>query len=180
MIARARKGFTLIEILVVVAIIAILASIVIVELGPAQQSGRDARRLSDLKSVQNALEFYYQKCGFYPGGVNCGTGNPSTWGSGSTPNANSLAYVLENSGVGVTANQFPVDPSAPQRTYAYGVSSGNSGYILAAILENTNNAVFQNYNPPSNSQTGYTWTTDPSASLQPSPSCQKPTYCVAM
>src|SRR5579863_3533942 len=66
-VSFARKGFTLIEILIVVAIIAILASIVLVGLGPTQQAGRDARRLSDLHEVQNGLELYYNSCGYYPG-----------------------------------------------------------------------------------------------------------------
>ena len=57
----------MIEILIVVAIIGILASVVLVGLGPTQQSGRDARRLSDLHEVQNAIELYYQKYGIYPG-----------------------------------------------------------------------------------------------------------------
>ena len=67
MMTNQRKGFTLIEILIVVAIIAILASVVLVGLGPTQQAGRDARRISDLHEVQNGLELYYNKCGYYPG-----------------------------------------------------------------------------------------------------------------
>ena len=57
------KGFTLIEILIVVAIIAILASVVLVGLGPTQSGGRDARRVSDLSEVQNGFELYYNKSG---------------------------------------------------------------------------------------------------------------------
>src|SRR5579872_5066555 len=71
-----RKGFTLIEILIVVAIIAILASIVLVGLGPTQQSGRDARRLSDLHEVQNVVELYYNDCGFYPSAAAPASGCP--------------------------------------------------------------------------------------------------------
>src|ERR1035441_6676978 len=67
---RAQSGFTLIEILIVVAIIAILASVVLVGLGPTQQAGRDARRISDLNEAQNGLELYYNKCGYYPGPTN--------------------------------------------------------------------------------------------------------------
>ena len=66
MIKNTRKGFTLIEILIVVAIIAILASVVLVGLGPTQQAGRDARRISDLSEIQNGLELYYNAKGQYP------------------------------------------------------------------------------------------------------------------
>ncbi len=55
MTKQERKGFTLIEILIVVAIIAILASVVLVGLAPTQREGRDARRISDLAQVQNGL-----------------------------------------------------------------------------------------------------------------------------
>src|SRR2546422_562625 len=67
-----KKGFTLIEILIVVAIIALLASIVLVGLGPARVKGRDARRVADIRQMQNALEIWNTKCGSYPqGGVAC-------------------------------------------------------------------------------------------------------------
>src|ERR1700722_4325417 len=50
-----RKGFTLIELLVVIAIIGLLASIILASLNTAQQKGRDARRLEDLKEIANAI-----------------------------------------------------------------------------------------------------------------------------
>lgn len=65
---KKNKGFTLIELLVVIAIIAVLASIVLVSLNTARQKGRDARRIADLKSIQAALELYYDKYGYYPTG----------------------------------------------------------------------------------------------------------------
>lgn len=51
-----RRGFTLIELLVVIAIIGLLASVVIASLSSARAKGRDARRLSDLRSAGNAIE----------------------------------------------------------------------------------------------------------------------------
>jgi type II secretion system protein G len=52
------KGFTLIELLVVVAIIGILATVVLSSLSNARERARDAKRLSDVKTIQTALEMY--------------------------------------------------------------------------------------------------------------------------
>ena len=75
-----KKGFTLIELLVVMFIIAILASLVIVNVNSARKTARDAKRMSDLKSIQGALEMYNNKSGSYPktfytkGSAGCDTG----------------------------------------------------------------------------------------------------------
>ena len=58
-----KRGFTLIELLVVIAIIGILSSVVLASLNSARQKGRDARRISDLKQLQLALELYYDSNG---------------------------------------------------------------------------------------------------------------------
>jgi len=55
----------LIELLVVIAIIGILSSIVLASLNSARQKGRDARRISDVKQMQLALELYYDATGQY-------------------------------------------------------------------------------------------------------------------
>ena len=60
------SGFTLIEMLVVVAIIGLLASVVITGLGSARQKARDTRRISDIRQIQNALETYYSNNTSYP------------------------------------------------------------------------------------------------------------------
>jgi prepilin-type N-terminal cleavage/methylation domain-containing protein len=60
------RGFTLIELLVVIAIIGILSSVVLASLNSARQKGRDARRISDIKQIQLALELYYDANGQYP------------------------------------------------------------------------------------------------------------------
>lgn len=64
--AAKQKGFTLIELLVVIAIIAVLTSIAVVALGSARRKARDAKRVADVKAIQNALELYYQESNGYP------------------------------------------------------------------------------------------------------------------
>lgn len=53
------RGFTLIELLVVIAIIGLLSSVVLASLNTARQKSRDARRLSDVKQLQTALELIF-------------------------------------------------------------------------------------------------------------------------
>jgi prepilin-type N-terminal cleavage/methylation domain-containing protein len=59
-----KSGFTLIELLVVVAIIGILATIIISSLSSARERARDARRLSDMKTIYTALVQYDLDNGF--------------------------------------------------------------------------------------------------------------------
>jgi prepilin-type N-terminal cleavage/methylation domain-containing protein len=65
---RISRGFTLIELLVVIAIIGILSSVVLASLNSARVKGRDARRVSDVKQLQLALELYYDNNQSYPVG----------------------------------------------------------------------------------------------------------------
>ena len=139
-----RKGFTLIEILIVVAIIAILASVVLVGLGPTQQAGRDARRLSDLHETQNGLELYYNKCGFYPGSAAAtactAANNVNTGGYAS------MVTAITGSGLGIPS--IPLDPTnATPHIYRFATDANASNYILSAVLENKNNSVFTSYTP---------------------------------
>ncbi|MBU1200490.1 type II secretion system GspH family protein [Patescibacteria group bacterium] len=62
-----KKGFTLLELLVVIGIIAILVSLATVAYTSAQKKSRDSRRQADLKAVQSALEVYYSEHSYvYP------------------------------------------------------------------------------------------------------------------
>ena len=63
---KQNKGFTLVELLVVVSIIGILSTIVLGSLGSARQKARDAKRASDLMQIKTALEMYYNDNRTYP------------------------------------------------------------------------------------------------------------------
>jgi len=64
-----KKGFTLIELLVVVAIMGMLAALAVVALNNARARARDARRISDIKQIQTALELYFLDNNDYPAGA---------------------------------------------------------------------------------------------------------------
>ena len=58
--AQDKRGFTLLELLIVIAIIAVLSAILIFVLNPAEtlRKGRDSERISDLATINRALAFY--------------------------------------------------------------------------------------------------------------------------
>lgn len=58
-----KKGFSLLELLVTVGIIAILLAIGVTSYSTVQKKSRDAKRRGDLRTIQQALEQYYSTCG---------------------------------------------------------------------------------------------------------------------
>ena len=69
-----KTGFTLIEVLFVMTIIAMLAMIFFIAVGNAQKKARDAIRKADLAEIQKALDIYYYDnpaAGEYPGEGGC-------------------------------------------------------------------------------------------------------------
>ena len=68
-----KRGFTLIELLVVIVIIGILATLATVALGSARMKARDARRISDVKQIQTALELFYNSANMYPTTITAGS-----------------------------------------------------------------------------------------------------------
>ena len=61
-----KSGFSLIELLVVIAIIGLLAVMAVVSLNGARKKGRDAKRMGDIKAIQNAIELYITSNGHAP------------------------------------------------------------------------------------------------------------------
>jgi len=60
-----QRGFTLIELLVVIAIIGILSAVVLASLSTARSKGSDAAIESDMHTIQNEAEIYYDTLGAY-------------------------------------------------------------------------------------------------------------------
>lgn len=66
MLQRPTRGFTLIELVVVISILAILSGVLVPRVSSHLESARDARRLADVKAVRAAVEQYFLDRGSYP------------------------------------------------------------------------------------------------------------------
>jgi prepilin-type N-terminal cleavage/methylation domain-containing protein len=64
---KSKSGFTIVELLIVIVVIAILAAISIVAYNGIQSRARDAERKSDISAIQKHIEIFYINNGFYPG-----------------------------------------------------------------------------------------------------------------
>ena len=64
--ANKRYGFTIVELLIVIVVIGILASIVIVAFNGIQQRARYAQHQSDIASVDKAIQLFHADNGSYP------------------------------------------------------------------------------------------------------------------
>ena len=67
---KQKNGFTLVEIVIVVTVIAILAGIVAVSFNGVQAKGRDAQRSSSARIIAETLEKYYTENNEYPSCTN--------------------------------------------------------------------------------------------------------------
>ena len=99
-----KKGFTLVELLIVIAIIALLATLAIISFTTAQRKSRDAKRKEDISQIQKALEIYYFENGEYP--PSGGAATPSAnWSNSSDTSWDTLQTSLDS------YISLPVDPS---------------------------------------------------------------------
>ena len=121
-------AFTLIELLVVISIIGILSTLSVVALNNARSKSRDARRLSDIKQINLALELYHNETGIYPS-------------ASGTLDANITGLCLSDIGISSTCGtlvylqKIPGDP-LNDRDYQYRQLSNGLSYRLFAQLEN--------------------------------------------
>lgn len=135
------NGFTLIEILIVVGIVGILATIVLSSISSSRAKSRDSNRVAALKQTRIALELYKNDNGFYPKRGSASTslsvcpGIPTSHG-----NASWCGLVADLAPYKAT---MPGDPLGPQNTYLfyYDADSGDgyNTFGMMARMESSSN-----------------------------------------
>ncbi len=106
-----KKGFTLIEILVVVTIIVLLTAVAVISYSTFLKQARDAKRKTDLGQISAALEMFRSNNDTYP-----------------TTGLSQLTAPT------IYIQSVPTDPKNPTYTYYYSGSAAD--YTLGAYLEN--------------------------------------------
>lgn len=131
--ARAKRGgFTIVELLVVIVVIAILAAITIVAYNGIQQRARDSRRAQDMAIIKKALSLYGVDNGGVPATFTYAGNGPGSWNLSSMPSW--LSFL--NSSISGKApvdptNTGTADPGTYELTYFYFCYSAGSGPLPA-------------------------------------------------
>lgn len=107
-----KKGFSLIELIVTVTIIAVLTVVATVSFGSTNKRARDSRRVADLEKIRIGLEMAKQVGSTYPDPLNIGT------------------FMVSRGYMPV----YPTDPRPPS-LYFYTRGPTNYTYALCALVE---------------------------------------------
>jgi len=112
------KGFTLVELLVVISIIGILANIILVNVQGVREKARDVKRLQDANQIITGLEMYYQDYGRFPTAYEADSGDSccNGWDQGPCGGDPFIGALKE----GGYFSKVPTDPSGGSGTGCYG------------------------------------------------------------
>lgn len=123
---KRKNGFTFVELLVVVTIIAVITGIAAVSYNQTNKRSRDTRRKADIEQIRSALEICRAESGAYPAsigsGVVCAT----------------VTYMA--------ANQMPKDPKSGN-AYSYSANVANDTYSLCSNEMEVGGATYCVNNP---------------------------------
>lgn len=145
-----RRGFTLVELLVVITIIGILSSVVLASLNTARSKGSDAAIQSDLNAIRTQAELYYLTTGNSTYGTTVSDGSCASGmfsadtsiakaiaaadnvnGSSGTMKceSNGSAYLVAAELVGTSGSYWCIDSNGTAKVHAGAVSTiSNTAY----------------------------------------------------
>lgn len=124
-----KSGFTLVELLIVIAIMGILSSITVAQFITAKRKANDVARKSDLNGVSKALQMYFVDYGVMPEASVDGRivmkNSPIDWGG---------EFV---DGTYVYMKVLPRENNSKLPNYCYKTDADKKKFALFAQLENT-------------------------------------------
>lgn len=141
------KGFTIVELLIVIVVIGILATLVIVTFTGIQQKARNSQRQTDINAVDSHVEAFYAQYGFYPTLADLQSASfVSTYLKGLDPEALRDPKQAAGGTIGATASasqySYVAAGTSCSNTTATDVSSGSpadngcDSFVLTAKQEN--------------------------------------------
>jgi len=140
------KGFTLVELLVTLAIIGVLVAIVLAGLDAIRAKGRDSKRIADIKQLQGAIENYFDSCYTFPASLSALTSTSSCY---SRPVINALPKDPNGQNYGYYRETNATRPVryhlCATLEYAYGSNKGKAGtvnFVTGDGCNGTNAKVF--------------------------------------
>lgn len=151
LLTKQQQGFSLIEILIVMAIIGLLVTIALTSFGVVRSKSRDAKRLADIRQINSAIQIYINDIGHAPyvGTYNCDTSN-GTGTCQAVVDSNSGAWAQLAADLNPYLPSLPHDPLSAitgQYRYIY-VPPGSEPYscspscVAGADMSPTNYAIF--------------------------------------
>lgn len=145
---KKQSGFTIVELLIVIVVIGILATLVIVTFTGIQKKARDSQRQTDINAANSQISAFYTSYGFYPNRADLLSSSfRSTYLKGldpeslkdpkggdiqATSDATHYGYSATNSSGGTcatVATTIPTDPTTPP------ADNGCDTYTITATLE---------------------------------------------
>lgn len=153
------RGFTLIELIVVISILAILSGVLVPRVTNHMKSARDARRLTDIKAVRNAIESYFMDKGEYPH-----ANANSSYGGWDVSNDGDFIRVLRDKGYLDEEVVDPINDSTYHYRYyvyekgAYDCGGDTAFYVLG--IRNFESAEFAAKNKGFFECTGRNWSNE--------------------
>ncbi len=165
------RGFTLVELMISIAIVAVMFGVIINSVFGVRRNGRDAQRQADLRTIQSALQNFYTDQNYFPNNA----------GSTTSTDISTLSSITNCTGAPTSPactisttylSPLPADPLSSV-SYKYkpklDASSGSAGttcntssntnschyYILCAVLENPSPQNSTQYAECNNSTNGF-------------------------
>jgi type IV pilus assembly protein PilA len=148
--ARGRRGFSLIELLIVVAIILILAAIAAPKLNQNRMHAQETAAISEIRTINTAQTQYYSQFGRYATNLT-ELGPPA--GGQEGPSA---------------ANLIPGELAKGQKSgYKYTLTGGPGGYTISAVPETFGNTGRRTFFSDQSLVIRQNWTAEPATATSP-------------